>query len=112
MSVVVVVVQVLVGVAQLGTKQADGPRNLHPQHEQRQRREGAVDGVIAGQEYLRIDIDILQNLHGDTRQDARYDGAGRPDARVGHEDVEHHEECRHQHIGRQVYQELHGRAEH
>ena len=69
-GVVVVVVEVLIGVTQFGTKEADGPRDLYPQHEQRQGGKWTVDGIVAGEEYLRMDIEYLQSLHGETCQNA------------------------------------------
>ena len=52
LCVVVVEVEVLIRIAQFGTKQADGPRDLYPQHEQRQCGKRAIDGVITGKKPL------------------------------------------------------------
>ena len=91
-------VQVLVGVGELRAKEADGPRELYPEHEQGQGCKGAVDGVVARHPYLRVDVEQLQHLHGDTREDARDDGARQAHLRVRHIDVEHDEEQRQQYI--------------
>ena len=67
-------VQVLVRICQLRPEQTDGPRYLYPKHEERQSGKRSVDGIIARHPQLRMDIEHLQHLHGDTRQDARDDG--------------------------------------
>ena len=58
-----------------------------------------------------MNIDDLQGLHGETRQDAWHDDAGEPHMRIRHEDVECHEHARHQHVRYQVYQKAHQRAQ-
>ena len=67
-------IHILIGIGKLRTKQTDGPRNLYPQHEQRQCGKRSVDGVIARYPNLRVDIEQLQQLHGYTCQYARDDG--------------------------------------
>lgn len=87
-------VQVLVGIGELGAKEADSPRELYPEHEQGQRCKRAVDGVIARHPDLRVDIEQLQHLHGDTCEDARHDGTRQAHLRIRHIDIEHDEKYR------------------
>ena len=96
--------QVLVRKRQLGTKQTDGPRNLYPQHEQRQGGKRAVDGVVARHPYLRMDVEQLQPLDARTGNDARHDGTAPLHVGVGHRDIQADKEQRQQHVGRQVEQ--------
>ena len=87
-------VQVLVGVGELRPEETDGPGELHPEHEQGQSGKRAVDGVIARHPDLRVDIEELQHLHGDTREDARHDGTRQAHLRIRHIDIEHDEKYR------------------
>ena len=63
-------IHILIGKRELSTKQTDGPRYLQPQHKQRQSGKRTVDGVVARNPNLRVDIEQLQQLHGNTREDA------------------------------------------
>ena len=103
--------EVLAGVGELGSEEADGPRQLHPEHEQRQGSKRAVDGVVAGEEDLAIDVEILQQLHGHTSEDAWHDGILQLHTGVGEEHVEGDEHSRHDDIGHEADEEPHGRAQ-
>ena len=59
-----------------------------------------------------MNIDDLQSLHGDTRQDARHNGTMWLDMSVGHKDVESDKHSRHQHIWQQVYQPSYRNTQH
>lgn len=54
----IIEVRVLDDVAKEGTQHRDGPRNLHPQQEQRNRRQRAVDDIVAGEKHLQINVAI------------------------------------------------------
>ena len=103
--------EILVGIAQLGSEKADGPRELHPKHEQRKRGKRAVNGVIAREKYLSLDIEQLQHLHRHTRQDAGHNGILQAHPRVGHQHVEPDEHTRHDDVGHQANQEPHHRPQ-
>ena len=92
-------VEVLIGVGELGAEEADGPRDLYPEHEQGQGGKGAVDGVIARHPDLGVDVEQLEEVHGSAREDAGDDGARPLDLRIGHIDEEKHEEQRHEQEG-------------
>ena len=77
-------VQILIGVSELRAKETDGPRNLNPEHEQRQGRKRTVDGVVARHPYLRVDISNLQQVHRNTRKYTWYDGTREADLCIGH----------------------------
>lgn len=81
-------IDTLVGIAELGTDEDDDPRDVEPQHEHRQGGKCAVDGVVAGEDDLVVDVEILQHLEESTGEDAG-DEYGTPlDMGVGHEFVE------------------------
>ena len=69
-----VVVIVLTGVGEQGKEQDDVPRELYPQHEQRQGRQRAVDGVVARQEDLAIHVGTLQQVDEDGGEQCGNDG--------------------------------------
>ena len=104
-------VEVLIGVGELGAEEADGPRDLYPEHEQGQGGKGAVDGVIAGHPDLRVDVEQLEEVHGSACEDAWDDGARPLDLRIGHIDEEQHEEQRHEQEGGHVEQQANGRGQ-
>ena len=58
-----------------------------------------------------MNVEDLDSLHGDTREDARYDGAGDLHMGVRHEDIQPNEHSRHQDVWDTVYQETHGRPQ-
>ena len=80
-------IHILIGIGKLGTKQTDGPRYLHPKHEQRQSGKRTIDGVITCHPNLRVNIGNLQHLHGDTCKDGRHDGTRRTNLSIGHVNI-------------------------
>ena len=96
------VLEVLIGVTEISTKETNNPRYLHPQQEERQGGKRAVDGVVTRHPYLRMDVGKLKTLHSTACQDARYYGAAEIHLRVWHEDVKEDEYCRHQQEGGEV----------
>ena len=106
-----VCLQALVGVAELCTEQADVPRNLHPQHEERNGCERTVDGVVGTQFNLVVNVCPLHRHEDDSCQDAWQDGVPPFDARVGHHLEKQHEDEHGKEDGRDVQEERHCLAE-
>lgn len=100
------VADVLAGVGELRSEEADGPRHLHPEQEQRQGGKAAVDGVVARHPHLSADVEVLEELVGRPGQDARDERMAQLHLRIGHEDVERRKHAPGQHVGDAAYQEF------
>lgn len=106
-----VLIDTLVGIAELGADEGDDPRDVEPQHEHREGGKGAVDGVVAGEDDLVVDVEILEHLEQGAGDDAR-DKDGTPlDMGVGHELVEGDEGDAPEEHGDDLDDELHGVGE-
>ncbi len=104
-------IDTLVGIAELGADEGDDPRDVEPQHEHREGGEGAVDGVVAGEDDLVVDVDVLEHLEQSAGNEAR-DKDGTPlDVGVGHELVEGDEGDAPEDHGGDLDDELHGVGE-
>ena len=82
---------VLIGEGQLAAEEQNLPRPLHPDKEQRQGGEAAVDGIVGGHVALQPDVPPLEGEEERAGDDARHDGAAQPHARIGHHDIDERE---------------------
>ena len=103
--------QALVCVTELGTEQADAPRNLQPQHEKRDGGERTVDGIVGTQLYLIVDVQPFHSHEHRSRDDAGQNGVPPLDARVGHQREKQHESQHGKEERRDVKEEGHRLAE-
>ena len=79
---------ILVGERELAAEEEDLPRGLHPDEEQGQGGEAAVDGVVGGHPALQVDIAPLEEQEDRPGDDARHQGAARAHPGIGDDHVE------------------------
>ena len=79
---------ILIGERQLAAEKEYLPRGLHPDQQQRQGREPAVDGVVRGHPPLHVDVAPLEEQKNRPGDDAGHQGAAETHSGVGYDDVE------------------------
>ena len=79
---------ILIGERQLAAEKEYLPRGLHPDQQQRQGRETAVDGVVRGHPPLHVDVAPLEEQKNRPGDDAGHQGAAETHSGVGYDDVE------------------------
>ena len=97
---------ILSGVGQFGTEQADGPGYLQPQQKHRKGGKTTIDGIVTGNPQLAADVKELECLVCRTCQNTGYECLFQLDLCIRHKDVQC---CKHepgQHEGDEAHHKL------
>ena len=65
-----ILIDTLIGITYLCAHKANYPRDVEPNHEHRQGGKRTVDGIVAGEYNLEVDVQVLQKLEERTNDDA------------------------------------------